>query len=465
MLFCKTLVLCRQPSKLAARHVAAQWTRFDGMALMHSFTFNDGKMSGSVSLFCDIETQTRSPIGKVITFLNHMVPDFTDNCGNNFIRCGKDCYATSETNYIQSRSCDSEDSGQGNLKLSLVDYLKYLAVNLVTSHPHYDKDGTAYNMGTSIAEKGKTKYTLFKVPDTTAGDKAKASPALKNLEVICTVPCRSLLSPSYYHSLSMTGNHFIFIEQPFKLDILKMATAYMRGVNWASCLKFFPEENVRSLIDRKTGKEVGIKYYTEAMIVYHHVNAFEEDGHVIFDVIAYEDPNLYNMFYIDVLKEQSKTSAMSVQKICPSCTDWQDDMVKLKYTTASAVKEKEDKLLCQPEVLCDGKTKTCIAQCSVKFLCHIDTQNTYQPNIFFHNILERTEWREENCWPSEPVFIPRPDGEGEDGVVLTTVINSNPGESGFILVLDAKSFKEVARAYVNAELHMDMHGYVIPKEN
>lgn len=44
-------------------------------------------------------------------------------------------------------------------------------------------------------------------------------------------------------------------------------------------------------------------------------------------------------------------------------------MVKLQYTTASAVKEKEGKLLCQPEVLCDSKTKTCIAQCSVKFVC------------------------------------------------------------------------------------------------
>lgn len=51
------------------------------------------------------------------------------------------------------------------------------------------------------------------------------------------------------------------------------------------------------------------------------------------------------------------------------------------------MKEKGGKLLCQPEVLCDGKTKTCIAQCSVKLLCHIDTQNAYQPNIFFHNIL------------------------------------------------------------------------------
>ena len=69
---------------------------------------------------------------------------------------------------------------------------------------------------------------------------------LKKAEVLCTVPCRSLLSPSYYHSFGMTDNYFIFIEQPFKLDILKMATAYMRGVNWASCLKHCPEENVIS---------------------------------------------------------------------------------------------------------------------------------------------------------------------------------------------------------------------------
>lgn len=76
-------------------------------------------------------------------------------------------------------------------------------------------------------------------------DAAKETPALKNVEVLSTIPCRSLLSPSYYHSFGMTDNYFIFIEQPLKLDILKMATAYMRGINWASCLKYSPDENVR----------------------------------------------------------------------------------------------------------------------------------------------------------------------------------------------------------------------------
>lgn len=34
-----------------------------------------------------------------------------------------------------------------------------------------------------------------------------------------------------------------------------------------------------------------------------------------------------------------------------------EDLVKLKYTTASAVKEKDGKVLCQGEVLFDGEIK------------------------------------------------------------------------------------------------------------
>lgn len=45
------------------------------------------------------------------------------------------------------------------------------------------------------------------------------------------------------------------------------------------------------------------KFYTEAMVVYHHVNAFEDSGHLVFDVIAYTDTTLYDMFYISKLKE------------------------------------------------------------------------------------------------------------------------------------------------------------------
>lgn len=68
---------------------------------------------------------------------------------------------------------------------------------------------------------------------------------MKHTEVFCSITSRSLLSPSYYHSFGVTENYVIFLEQPFKLDILKMSTAYIRGVNWASCMAFHKEDKVR----------------------------------------------------------------------------------------------------------------------------------------------------------------------------------------------------------------------------
>uniref|UniRef100_A0A3Q3VXB4 Uncharacterized protein n=1 Tax=Mola mola TaxID=94237 RepID=A0A3Q3VXB4_MOLML len=470
---------------------------FDGMSIMHSFTFTDGEvthrsrflrsdtynanMAANRIVVSEMGTMaypdaSKNFIVKAITFLNHTVPDFTDNGASSFIKYGNNYYATSETNYIRTIDPVTLETKEK------VDYLKYLPVNLASSHPHYDKEGNAYNMGTSIAEKGKTKYMLFKVPAASA--KGKNVPALKNVEVISSVSCRSLLTPSYYHSFGMTDNYFIFIEQPLKLEILKMATAYMRGVNWASCLKFCPEENTLiHVIDRKTGKEVETKYYTGAMVVYHHVNAFEDDDHLIFDVIAYKDNSLYEMFYLSKLKEDpgSRDDAYSKPSYKRFALPLHSDkgiavgenMVKVKCTTASAVKEKEGKLMCQAEVLSEGfelprinydingkKHRfvygNCVEESALsKRIAKLDTEKK-----------EKVYWNEDNCWPSEPVFVPRPNGESEDdGVVLSSVINDNPGQPSFIVILDGRTFKEVARAYVSAELHRGMHGLFIPQAN
>ncbi|XP_039899994.1 beta,beta-carotene 15,15'-dioxygenase [Simochromis diagramma] len=467
---------------------------FDGMALMSSFTFKDGEiihrsrflrsetykanMEANRIVVSEMGTMaypdpSKNFIFKAITFLNHTMPDFTDNGTSNFIKYGNDYYATSETNYISKIDPVTLET------LEKVDYLKYLPVNLASCHPHYDKEGNAYNIGTSIATKGKTKYVLFKVPAVSDKDKGKKGPALKNAEVICSVPCHSLLMPSYYHSFGMTDNYIIFVEMPFKLDILKMATAYMRGVSWASCMKFCPEENTLiHLVDRKTGKEVETKYYTGAMVLYHHVNAFEDDGHVVFDVIAYTDNSLYDMFYLSNLKEKSQFDEKRVSKpaykrfALPIHADKSvpvgGNMVKLKYTTASAVKEKEGKFMCQAEVLCEGLELPRINY-DINGKRHQFVYGNYVGDSaevvakFDMETKNMVYWGEDKCLPSEPVFIPRPNGESEDdGVVLTSVINANPGQSSFILILDGKTFKEVARAYVNTELNKDMHGFFIP---
>ncbi|KAF7703292.1 beta,beta-carotene 15,15'-dioxygenase [Silurus meridionalis] len=466
---------------------------FDGMALLQSFTIKKGEvtyrskylrsdtynsnMEANRIVVSEMGTMayphpSKNMLSKMVTFINHTVPDFTDNCAGNIIKYGNDYYATSETNYIRKidpMTLETQDK---------VDYKKYLSLNLAIAHPHYDKEGNSYNMGTTIADKGKTKFVIFKVPAVEHGKTQAGSdwtPALKNAEIVTTVPCRSLLTPSYYHSFGMTENFFIFIEQPLKLDIVKMATAYMRGVSWASCMKFQPEDVLIHLVDRHTKKEVDMKYYTDTMVIYHHVNAFEEDGHVIVDVIAYDDYSLYDMFYLDKLKEHtaSNTSVMPkyrrfVLPLTDKCVEPGENIVKLKYTTATALKGKEGKLLCKPEIITEG-TEVPRINYNYNGQKHRYVYMTEANCLTATKVIKldvetklQVEWSAVNCCVTEALFVPRPGASDEDdGVVLNSVINCNPAESDFLLVLDGKSFQELARASVKVELHIDMHGFFI----
>lgn len=54
------------------------------------------------------------------------------------------------------------------------------------------------------------------------------------------------------------------------------------------------------------------------------------------------------------------------------------------------------------------------------------------------------------------VFFPYP------GVILSSIVSADPSISPFMLVLDAKTFEEIARASIPTTVHMDLHGLFIP---
>jgi carotenoid cleavage dioxygenase-like enzyme len=84
----------------------------------------------------------------------------------------------------------------------------------------------------------------------------------------------------------------------------------------------------------------------------------------------------------------------------------------------------------------------------------------------FYNQLVKVEvrarttkvWREEDCYVGEPVFVAAPGGRAEDeGVILSVVLKGKKGNS-FLLVLDARSFAEIARAEVPQHIPFGFHG-------
>ncbi|KAG9475125.1 hypothetical protein GDO78_003536 [Eleutherodactylus coqui] len=476
VIFCKTRQECPEPIKAEVQGSIPKWLQgtllrngpglhavgemtynhwFDGLSLIHSFTMKNGK---------------------AFTYLSHVVPEFTDNCLINIIKFGDDYYTSSETNFIRKIDPYSLDT------LEKVDYMKYVTVNLATSHPHYDNEGNTFNMGTSIGDKGRTKYMIFKVPSTVADKDKKKSP-LKSAEVVCAIPARHLLSPSYYHSFGMTENYIILIEQPLKLDIVKLATAYFRGVNWASCIVFQNDEKTWfHIVDKRTKKPVAEKFYSDALVFYHHINAYEEDGHIVFDIIAYKDNSLYDMFYMANLRK-----TLNLETVLTSAPTCKRFVVPLQYdkkaevgvnlvkipTTATAVKDKNDEICCHPEILCEGIELPRInydyngKKYRYVYASHVEWRPIPTQIVKFDTVTkEMLVWNEDMCWPAEPLFVPDPNGkEEDDGIILSSIVSSDPKKSSFLLILDAKTFKEVGRASVNANIHVDLHGIFIPDNN
>ncbi|CAK6436820.1 unnamed protein product [Pipistrellus nathusii] len=468
---------------------------FDGLALLHSFTIRDGEvyyrsrylrsdtynanMEANRIVVSEFGTMaypdpSKNIFSKAFTYLSQTIPEFTDNCLINFMKCGEDFYAITETNFIRKINPQTLET------LEKVDYHKYVTIHLATAHPHYDSAGNVLNIGISIVDKGKTKYVIFKIP-AKVPDRTKRTNPLQHTEVICSIPSRSLFSPSYCHSFGVTENYIIFLEQPFKLDILKMATAYIRGVSWASCLAFHGEDKTYiNIVNQRTGKPVSIKFYTDPMVVFHHVNAYEEDGCLLFDVIAYEDNSLYQWFYLTNLKEGLEGNT----KIIPFPTlkrfavplymdknaEVGSNLIKLSTTTARALKEKDDQVYCEPEFLYEGLELPQINYAHngkpYRYIFGFDVQRTPNSNkIIKYDILTKSSlrWGEEHCWPSESVFLATPDAkEEDDGILLMTMVSSDPQKLPFLLILDAKNLAELARAYVDVDMHLDLHGLFIP---
>ncbi|PRD28273.1 UNVERIFIED_CONTAM: Beta,beta-carotene 15,15'-dioxygenase [Trichonephila clavipes] len=108
------------------------------------------------------------------------------------------------------------------------------------------------------------------------------------------------------------------------------------------------------LMDRETGIEIETKYVTNAFFFFHHINTYEEDGHLVTDLITYADSNVLDCLFLDQMRLGKLPNTVLggfTRFVLPLNTDGKQgsNLVTLKDTTAIAVKEDENKVLLIPE--------------------------------------------------------------------------------------------------------------------
>lgn len=73
-------------------------------------------------------------------------------------------------------------------------------------------------------------------------------------EIVSTIPSRWKTQYGYFHSFGITENYFVFIDQPLRLQLLKLLTGKLTNTTIRKSLKYFPGEMVTDIFSNITQK-------------------------------------------------------------------------------------------------------------------------------------------------------------------------------------------------------------------
>ncbi|KAM4651554.1 carotenoid-cleaving dioxygenase, mitochondrial-like [Discoglossus pictus] len=468
---------------------------FDGMALMHKFRIEDGSVTyASKFLQSDTYKSNKSANRIVVSefgtlampdpcksmferFKSKFELDSTDNCVVNYVLYKGDYYVSTETNFMLKVDPEELDT------LEKVDWSKFIAVNGATAHPHYDPDGTAYNMGNSYGKKG-TSYNIIKVP----AQKSKSDETLEGAKVLCSIEPTEKTKPSYYHSFGMTENYIVFIEQPLKLNIINILASKIRGKSFLNSVSWEPElSTVFHVVNKMTGEPHAVTFHAPSFANFHQINAFEDQGCIVLDLCCLDNGGLIHTLELHNLRKSGQALEKLIKENCkpyprrfvlPLDTDSKQgtNIKPLNYTSATAEKRADGKIWCTHENLHDHT----LDQCGIEFpQINYSKYNTKKYRYYYGcgfehlvgNSLVKVDvdtkkakiWKEEGFFPSEPIFVPYPESsEEDDGVILSAVLTPHKEKNTFLLILDAKEFQELGRAEVPVHMPYGFHGVFAP---
>jgi beta,beta-carotene 9',10'-dioxygenase len=243
------------------------------------------------------------------------------------------------------------------------------------------------------------------------------------------------------HSFGLTERWLVLAEFPFVVNPARLAFSgrpYIENYRWK------PQLGTRfHLFDRQTGEHLG-PFETDPRFGFHHVNSFEDGPDVVVDICTFADAEIVKDLYMGRLRAGKPVSKPSLERfrITPS---------------ESAVSH--ERLIDEPLEL----PRTNYARCNerpYRYAWGVGDRSGWIDSIVKADVVERssTVWSQDGCYPGEPVFVAAPEADREDeGVLLSVVLDGGRGNS-FLLVLDAGSLEELARAEVPHHIPFGFHG-------
>ncbi len=412
---------------------------FDGLAMLHMFSFRGGKVSyanrflksnaynraretGKISYREFATDPCRSIFSRIQSMFSQNY-GFTDNANVNVATLGNKFIAMTETPL-------SVEFDPKSLETLGVHKGEGVSGQVTTAHPQYDFERRqAVNYITRMS--ARSWYRVYRIPEGTT--------------IRQQIGSFGVQEPAYMHSFAMTAKYVILAEYPFVVRPIEIP---LGGRPFIENFRWKPERGTRFIVLRKDDGRVEGTYESGPFFAFHHINAFERADEIVIDIAAYNDPSIVRSLYLDVLRGSTPTEFSTA---CPR-----------RYRISLKERRVSEELLSKEAIELPRINYREFNTREYRFAYGI---GAYGPNDFGGKLVKldvneglSLEWSGTGCHGGEPVFVKRPDGTSEDdGVLLSVVLDTTKGNS-FLLVLDAKSFAEIARAEVPHHIPFGFHG-------
>lgn len=416
---------------------------FDGLAMLHRFSFQQGRVSyankflesrayreaketGRIAYSEFATDPCRSLFGRVMAVFQ---PKISDSAKVNLTEAAGRFMALAETPLQIEFDPDTLKS------VGVFNYEDRLVGQMTTVHPHFDYERdemlnvvTRYNRV--------SQYRLYRVAGGGAPQRAGHL---------------SVNRPAYMHSFGMSQNYVILTEFPLvvnPLSLLLWLRPFIENFYWA------PQRGAPFwLMNRHTG-EVVARFESDPFFAFHHVNAFERGNELIVDLVAYPDAGIIQAFYLNRLKDTASQLPLGHLR---------------RYRLPLAGHERSRRV--DYELLSDANLEL------PRFDYRRHNMDAHYRYVYgvsvrpeahrsFYNQLVKIDlqsgrswrWFEPDSFPGEGVFVGAPARKAEDeGVVLSVVLDGR-AQSSYLLVLDAQTFEERARARLPHPVLFGYHG-------
>jgi carotenoid cleavage dioxygenase-like enzyme len=413
---------------------------FDGLAMLHRFSFDEGEVSyanrflrsrawhaseeeGAISYREFASDPCRSFFSRVATmFAPEASGSGTDNANVNITRFGDRFVALTEVPLpIEFDPVTLETAG-------VVDYEKKVKGVFTTAHPHQDPvTGELVNYMLHLGPR--SFYRVY-----------SQAPGSTRQRQIAAIPVRR---PAYMHSFAITERYIVLAEFPFTFNPIAMALSgrpFIENYHWK------PERGTRFVVVDKAAGKVRSRHQGAACFAFHHVNAFEDGDQLVIDMAGYDDHSIVRSLYLDNLRSGNPVPHSRLRRF------------RLPLDGGDAADETIGDVTPELPRIDYGRRNGR----DYRFVYGIggSDERTFVDLLTKLDVHDGSAvtWSEDGCYPGEPVFVREPGTDGEDdGVVLSVVLDADSGSS-FLLVLDARTLEERARARVPHHIPFGFHG-------